>query len=243
MQHTNDAYGAFLMDQYKSGKRSSELIERDDWYIDFGSEPGLYFSEYAAWSPGEREVVDLASGRVLDIGCGAGRHSLHLQGRGLQVTGIDDSAGAIRVCRERGARRATVLPIADVDRFKKNSFDTILMLGNNFGLLGTPRRAKRILRILHEITTDQASILAGTRDPYRTSDPVHLAYHARNRKKGRMVGQLKLRARFRNIVGPWFDYLFVSIQEMNEVVARTGWQIERIVDPDAPVYHAVIRKT
>ena len=239
----NDAFGAFLLAHHESGDPSAELIERDDSFIASGSEPGLYFSEYDSWSPAERALVDLASGVVLDIGCGAGRHSLYLQSKGLRVVAIDDSPGAIEVCKLRGLRGARVLPIAEIRRLARASFSTVLMLGNNFGLLGSPRRGKRILRDLHAITTDGATILAATRDPYRTSDPAHLSYHRRNVARRRAPGQIRMRARFRDKVGPWFDYLLVSPSEMNDVVAGTGWTVERLIDSSSANYLAVIRRT
>ena len=237
-----DAFGAFLLAHFEAGTPSAELIERDDSFIDFGSQPGLYFSEYDSWSPAERELMDLAREPVLDIGCGAGRHSLHLQNNGLNVIAIDNSPGAIEVCTRRGLRNAMVLSATEVGRLERGGFSTVLMLGNNFGLLGSPRRAKRILRALHSITGDGAAILAGTRDPYRTSDPNHLGYHRRNRGRGRMAGQIRMRVRYRKIVGPWFDYLLVSPSEMSDVVAGTGWTVERLIDPGSANYHAVIRR-
>jgi SAM-dependent methyltransferase len=240
--NSGDAFGAFLLDHHEARTPSAELIERDDSYIDFGSEPGLYFSEYDSWAPAERRFMELAREPVLDIGCGAGRHSLHLQNKGLHVVAIDNSPGAIEVCRRRGLKHVRVLSATEVGRLERGEFNTILMLGNNFGLLGSPRRAKKILRDLHSITRDGAAILAQTRNPYRTTDPDHLGYHRRNRARGRMAGQIRIRVRYRKIVGPWFDYLFVSPSEMDEIVAGTGWTVERLIDPEAANYHAVIRR-
>jgi SAM-dependent methyltransferase len=237
-----DAFGAFLLAHHEPRDPSAELIERDDSYIDFGSRPGLYFTGYDSWSPAERGLMELAREPVLDIGCGAGRHSLHLQNEGLDVVAIDSSAGAIEVCRRRGLKHARVLSVTEVGRLGRGRFNTILMLGNNFGLLGSPRRARKILRDLHSITRGGAAILAQTRNPYRTTDPDHLAYHQRNRARGRMAGQIRMRVRYGKIVGPWFDYLFVSPSEMNEIVAGTGWTVERLIDPDAANYHAIIRR-
>jgi 2-polyprenyl-3-methyl-5-hydroxy-6-metoxy-1,4-benzoquinol methylase len=54
-------------------------MERDDNYIDTGSEAGLYFTEYAQWSPLERLAIEFARGKILDVGCGAGQQGLYLQ--------------------------------------------------------------------------------------------------------------------------------------------------------------------
>jgi SAM-dependent methyltransferase len=89
----------------------------------------------------DRQAMAYVQGRVLDIGCGAGRHALYLQGQGFDALGIDNSPLAVEVCRRRGLLRAQVLPITQVSR-ALGSFDTILMMGNNFGLVGNPRRAR-----------------------------------------------------------------------------------------------------
>lgn len=242
MKITQDAYGQQLLAQYHSRTATAEIIERDDRYIDTGSEPGTYFLEYKQWSPMERRAIRLAKGRVLDIGCGAGRHSLYLQQKGLDVTGIDISPGAVKVCRLRGLERALVRPITDVDKFRPGSFDTIIMLGNNFGLFGSARGVGQILKKLYRITAPDARIIAGTRNPYKTDDPNHLQYHRSNRKRGRMAGQIRMRVRFERAVGPWFDYLFVSPGEMEDVLSNTDWQVERFIGPEEANYFAVIRK-
>src|SRR5712691_8613586 len=94
--------------------------------------------------------------------------------------------------------------------FAPNSFDSILLLGNNFGLVESRERSRGKLRRLAEITSPDGLIIAESLDPYMTNDPAHLDYHERNRKRGRMSGQARLRVRYRNCVGRWFDYLFVS---------------------------------
>lgn len=242
VEKDKDGYGQYLLAQFKGEVDTPELIERDDDYIDFGSHPGMYLSEFDQWSPAEQQAIAIANGRVLDVGCGAGRHSLWLQEKGFDVTAIDSSPGAIEVCKLRGVKNALLCPIADVGMFEADSFDTILMLGNNFGLLGEPENARSILKEFSRITTPRALIIAGTRDPYDTDDPVHIGYHEFNRRRGRMAGQIRIRVRYRKTVGEWFDYLFVSREEMREIVAGTDWQIAEFIGSDTPDYLAVLRK-
>src|SRR5215218_6519398 len=203
MKNNQDAFGQQLLAQYNRQTKSAEIIEREDNYIDFGSDAGLYFTEYEQWSPSERQIIRRALGRILDIGCGAGRHSLYLQEKGCNVTGIDNSPGAIKVSRSRGLKKALVRPISEIDKFKPNSFDTILMLGNNFGLFGGAENARLILEKMSRVTAPHARIIAQTRDPYKTADPDHLEYHQSNKKRGRMAGQIRFRVRYRKTVGEW----------------------------------------
>ena len=242
MKTSQDAYGRQLLAQHHSQTLTAEIIERDDLFVDTGSEAGLYFRDYRQWSPLERRAVKLAKGRVLDVGCGAGRHSLYLQQKGFDVTGIDNSTGAIEVCKLRGLKKTFVRPISEVDKFKSGSFDTILMLGNNFGLFGSAKGAKLLLKKLFRITSPQARIIGGTRNPYKTNDPNHLEYHRLNRKRGRMAGQIRMRVRFGKAVGAWFDYLFVSPEEMEEILEGTDWKLEKFIAPQDANYFAVFRK-
>ena len=109
-------------------------------------------------------------GRVLDVGCGAGRHLLYLQRRRHDVLGIDVSPGALEVCRRRGASSVELLSVTQIGA-RLGAFDTVLMLCGNFGLFGTERRARRLLRRLVDMTTPQARLVVNTSDPTRTTNP------------------------------------------------------------------------
>ncbi len=235
-----DALGQELW-AYYSGKDSYEIIERDDGYFDACFHVPYYFSGCDEWIPIERKAMEFAKGKVIDIGCGAGRHSLYLQEKGFDVLGIDISPLAVKVCTLRGVRRVEVMSIDDVN-FGPNSFDTILMMGNNFGLLGSLAKARRLLKRFQKMTSKDALIVAETCDPYETKNPAHLEYHERNRKRGKMSGQLKIRVRFGRYVTPWFDYLIVSKEEMKKILERTGWKIEQFIDSDGPKYIAIVEK-
>ena len=79
-------------------------------------------------------------------------------------------------------------------------------------------------------------------DPYRTTEPAHLAYHARNRKRGRMSGQARIRMRYKAMKTPWMDYLFVSKDEMRGLLSDTGWGVSEFIDLRGAGYIAVIEK-
>jgi hypothetical protein len=58
-----------------------------------------------------------------------------------------------------------------------------------------------------------------------------------------MGGQVRIRIRYRAIIGPWFDYLFVSKAEMEELVATSGkWKIEAFLEDDRPFHTVVLSK-
>jgi len=240
MRPEEDAYGQEIWAHY-NGEGSFELVERDDGYIDTGPETRVYFSSYEEWAPQEKKAMEFVNGRILDIGCGAGRHSLYLQEKGFDVLGIDVSPLAIKVCMLRGLKKTKNISIDEVS-FKPNSFDTIIMMGNNFGLLGSSIKAKRLLRRFHKMTSKSALIIADTIDPYKTKNPFHLEYQEFNRKRGRMSGQLRIRVRYKKYATKWFDYLIVSKDEMKEILRGTGWKTKEFIDSENSQYIAIIEK-
>jgi SAM-dependent methyltransferase len=245
MLRTKDAFGAELWDYYKTKEGKRVIVERDDHYID-GSRRGygsdVCFSTYKDWSTVEKKAIQYARGRVLDVGCGAGRHALYLQKKGLAVTGIDASPLAIKICKLRGVKNAKVLSFDQIGIFKDNSFDTVILMGNNFGLFGGFHKAKKLLRKLQRVTSEKGLIIATTTDPYKTDNPAHRSYQRLNRKRGRMPGQLRIRIRHGNLIGPWFDYLLASKKEVEEIVAGTGWKIKKVIESKGPSYALVIEK-
>ncbi|MAF10834.1 methyltransferase type 11 [Candidatus Poribacteria bacterium] len=240
MPRPSDAFGHMVRDHFRSGD-AVEVIERDDGYIDTTAGAEAYFAPHDVWPPTKQAAIALVRGRVLDVGCGAGRVCLHLQERGLDVVGIDISPLAVETCRERGVRDACVLSITRVSR-SLGIFDTVVMMGNNFGLFGNRQRARWLLRRLAGMTTADARIIAETMDPYMSDNPDHAGYHDCNRRRGRMGGQIRLRVRYKSHVGAWFDYLFVSKAEMSEILDGTGWRVAQFLESGGPGYIAVIEK-
>ncbi len=239
MNLRSDAFGEMLLDEYL-GKGSVQIIERDDGLIS-AADPSNYFQPFTEWTDDVRQAIQYASGNVLDIGCGAGRHALYLQLKDLKVLGIDVSPLALEVCRRRGLKHRQLSSITKLSS-KIGLFDTILLLGNNFGLVSNPRRARWLLRRFHAMTSPEGLILAASTDPYQTAEPVHVFYHQNNRLRGRMSGQLRLRVRYREIKDPWFDYLLVSLAEMENILRNTGWRVQETFDVNTPQYVAVIKK-
>ena len=241
MDDAQDAFGHEMLAWYEGGS-GPEIVERDDGLISTSAGPAMYFAPYEEWPSQEREAIAYAQGRVLDIGCGAGRHAIYLQERGHDVLGIDVSPLALEVARRRGLRQTRLLSITQVSA-RLGSFDTLIMFGNNWGLMGSYRRARWLLRRFRGMTTPRARLIVGSTDPYATTNPDHLAYHERNRQRGRMSGQVRIRVRHGRRASPWFDYLLVSAEEMREIVAGTGWGVSRFFPGDGPAYAALIEKT
>ena len=240
LKAAQDAFGQAMWD-YAHGKGGPEIVERDDGLVALSPGAVAYLAEYKDWPTFQKKAIALAKGKILDVGCGAGRVALHLQSKGLDATGIDNSPLAIKLCKKRGLKSAKLMSITQLTR-RLGVFDTIVMYGNNFGLVGSFSRARWLLRRFRNMTTPGARILAQTADPYPTDVPEHLAYHRRNKRRGRMGGQLHIRIRYKTYATPYIDYLLVSKDEMAKIVAGTGWRIAETIDNSAYRYIAVLEK-
>jgi SAM-dependent methyltransferase len=240
LQDWQDAFGHEIRD-YFHGKGGFEIIEREDGLFNISRGPELYFRGYEDWGESEQKAMAYVTGRVLDIGCGAGRHALYLQQQGFEVLGIDNSPRAIEVCKARGLHNAVVQPITQVTRHL-GIFDTLLMLGNNFSLVGNPKRAHWLLRRFYGMTSESGRIIAQTRDPYQTETPEHLAYHEYNRRRGRMPGHARIRVRYKKYVTPWIEFLMLSQEELRTLLDGTDWQVVHFIDDQGGVYVAVLEK-
>jgi len=144
-----DAIGHMFYD-YLTKAPVDEIIERDD---------GLVAMKYVR-------------GRVLDVGAGAGRCALYLQDRGHEVVCIDNSPLALEVCRLRGLRNIKLVPFSKITP-RLGVFDTVIMMGNNFGLFGSLEGAKELLQKLSRITSTRGRIVAETSEPGTGPMPLH----------------------------------------------------------------------
>ena len=234
-----DAYGHLVLDHLE-GRDGVEIVERDDGWIATSGGPRSYFAPLRRWPAVERRALRHVRGRVLDVGCGAGRVALELERRGHEVLAIDISPLAVEVSRRRGVGEAAVMPFSAVSS-RLGSFDTVVMMGNNFGLFANARRCRHMLRRLRGMTGETGRIVATSNDPYANDDEGHRAYQARNRARGRLSGQLRLRVRYRGYRTPWFEYLIVSADEMRDLAAGSGWRVARVIaSPDSGLYTAVL---
>ena len=236
LEPAEDAFGHMLAD-FLAGEPAIGMVERDDGSV-FPHATDYYVAPFRSWSPQERRAMRLVRGRVLDFGSGAGRVGLHLQGRGHEVVGVDVSPLAVEISRQRGLRDARV-GILDGAIGEDERFDTILLLGNNLGLLGGEREGRRLLKKLARLAGDRGRLLAGSYDPYEGASDFKRRYQERNRERGKMGGVERIRVRYHEYATPWYDVLFASRDEVVELVAGTGWVVNRFVD-DGPGYVAVL---
>jgi SAM-dependent methyltransferase len=226
-----DTYGLLLLATLE-GRAAQEIMERDDG-LTYAGDPRDYFAPFRRWPAAERRAMRYVRGRVLDVGCGAGRVSLHLQERGHEVVAIDESPSAVEVATRRGVVRAERRTIAELDD-SLGSFDTVVLLRNNFGLAGRGGRVSTLLRRLTSITTESGRIVTDSVDPSRLDEAAFRDYEN--------PSEQRFRVRFGRLATPWFTYLMLSPTDFEELVAGSGWRVLRMLDEGSPRYAVVLEK-
>ncbi len=229
-----DAFGRALLDMVDAAA-DPIVIERDDGFV------GTDTFDYAG-SLDDRDqwALDRAVGRVLDVGAGAGRASLALQERGQDVVALDVSPGAILACHQRGVRAVYAGSVERAAAAAVGAFDSALLLGNNLSLLASPATAASFLAALGDLLQPDGVIVGTCLDPYQTDKQIHLDYHERNRRRGRMAGHLTIRVRYQGLATDWFDWLAMSPAELAEIAGSAGWRIAEL-RPGA-LYAAVLTR-
>jgi len=178
---------------YFRGETSAQItVRRDDGHED-RLPISLFFRPPDQLTPIEVAAIERCWGHVLDIGAGAGIHSLVLQSHGMLVTAIDTSAQAVELMKERGVADVRCVDVFD---FEEGPLDTLLMLGHGIGMAEDIPGLARFLAHAHQLTSADGQILVHSLDVSETDDPDHLAYHESNRRAGRYIGEVRLQFEF-----------------------------------------------
>ena len=233
-----DAYGQMMLDYLRDGS-GYEVVEHGDGFVGVGAGPRLYFAEYDAWRQTERDAMEFVRGRVLDVGCGAGRFMRWLQVRGHDVVGIDISPGAIEACRSQGLEQVHLMSVGRVSR-KLGTFDTLLLLGGNMALLGSRDQARRNLIRLRSVVIPGARLLGANRDVTSSTDPLVQERVDRNQAAERFSGEHRSRIRYRKFATPYFTSARMGVTELTELITGTGWNLAKVLDRDEGIYIAIL---
>ena len=155
-----DVFGKALLD-YQQGRQAGDLVSHSSLGDSDVVPPSYFFRDFPAMPFLEQEALSLAGGRVLDIGSAAGCHSLILQERGLEVTALDTSPGALQAAQAQGVRQTVQ---ADIREYRVGNFDTLLLLMNGIGLAGRRAGMTPFLLHLRSLLAPGGQILADSSD-------------------------------------------------------------------------------
>ena len=156
-----DLMGRAIWDYYY--QENSEDLQTETSISELDDLPVSYlFRNYQEMNALEKKALDLSFGKVLDVGSGAGSHSLYLQNeRKLEVTALDISPKSIEICKARGVKNAIC---EDLLQFSEKNFDTILLLMNGTGIFQSLEHIDQYLQKLKSLVAENGQILIDSTD-------------------------------------------------------------------------------
>ena len=173
----------------------------------------------------EKEALQLCKGKVLDVGCGAGSHSLYLQEKGFEVTAIDISENAIKACKLRGLNDVRVQNILDL---KNESFDTILLLMNGTGIFRTLLETSNYLQKLKSLLNPNGQILIDSSDIiYMFDEDADGSYLV---PADGYYGELTFTISYKNETEESFPWLYFDYNTLQNAAKSNGLECELIID-------------
>jgi SAM-dependent methyltransferase len=173
----------------------------------------------------EKKALSLVKGKILDIGCGAGSHSLYLTERDFDVTSIDISPNAVEACRKRGVRNVRVQDMMSVENEK---FDTILLLMNGTGIFGKLENTAQYLQKLNSILAVGGQVLIDSSDIIYMFDD--------DDDGGKWVpgddyyGELTFYLTYKGQQESPFDWLYLDYNTLQNAALANGLRCEMILE-------------
>ena len=156
-----DLMGRAIWDYYY--QENSEDLQTETSISELDDLPVSYlFRDYQEMNALEKKALDSSFGKVLDVGSGAGSHSLYLQNeRKLEVTALDISPKSIEICKARGVKNAIC---EDLLQFSEKNFDTVLLLMNGTGIFQSLEHIDQYLQKLKSLVAENGQILLDSTD-------------------------------------------------------------------------------
>lgn len=229
---SRDPLGQALLDYYH-GKADNKLIAHcdiaDDDYIPIPH----FFRSYEEMPKLEQLALQYCRGHILDIGAGAGSHSLALQIMGQKVTAIDISPGAVAVMRARGIKNVLH---SDFYAWDRQKFDTLLLMMNGIGLVGNLKGLELFMLKAQSILAKGGQILLDSSDlSYLFIDETG-TMRIDNGKP--FWGEATFRMKYNNIRGEAFRWLYLDISVLENYAQKYGYTCELLYEGDQHDYLA-----
>lgn len=232
-----DIFGTAIKAWYYHKDPTNIIVHSPDFDDDIIEVPYL-FRDFKKMPVIERTALEKCTGRVLDVGCGAGSHALYLQDtKKLPVTGIDISAGAIEVAIEQGLKDARNINFFELEH---ESYETLLFLMNGTGIIGKLKNLDHFFEHCRSLLTPEGRILIDSSD---------LRYLFDEDEDGGIwiemgseyYGQLEFSISYKNEISAVFDWLYLDFKILSIAAAKSGFSCEMIKEGEHYDYLAELR--
>lgn len=236
MNSNNDPMGRAIADYHNTGKADrlkvfSPMFEEDEIPL------STLFRSYENMPKIEQMALDMAKGKTLDVGAGAGCHSLVLQERGFDVTALDISPLSVETIKQRGVRNVLC---QDFFNLSGQKYDTILMLMNGIGIVGTLERMPDFFKQLDRILSPGGQLLCDSSDiSYVFEDEDGFIEYP---EEEGYYGELSFRMQYKDCIGEPFPWLYIDAETLKSVAEDNGYNVEVIAEGEHYDYLARITK-
>jgi len=220
-----DLFGKAILD-YQTNNQPEDLITETSISEEDQMSVAYLFRNYDEMPKIEQKALQLAKGKILDVGCGAGSHNLTLQNdRKLDVTSIDISENAIQACKLRGLNNAFV---QDILTLKNEKFDTILLLMNGTGIFGTLKKTPEFLQKLKSLLNPEGQILIDSSDIiYMFDQDEDGAFEI---PANGYYGELEFTISYKKEKEDPFPWLYLDYNTLQNAAHTNGLQCELILE-------------
>ncbi len=220
----NDIFGEAISAYFKTKEEQIITVKNND-FDDDQILVSYLFRNYKQMPKIEQKALDLSKGKVLDVGCGAGSHSLFLQNeKKLNITAIDTSTGAIEICKQRGITNAFVKDFYN----HSGKYDTVLLLMNGSGIIGKLNNFNTFFDQLKKILNTNGQVFIDSSDLIFLFEDDNGEYWV-DAAKG-YYGELNYQISYNNISSEVFDWLYVDFNTLKRACLVHGFNCELIVE-------------
>jgi SAM-dependent methyltransferase len=218
-----EMHGQAMLDYLKGDRGAHCILHRDDGF----AYPPIHARDffYPDGLPELDQIAVRSSARqVLDLGAGAGSHSLALQVRGLDATSVDATHKAVEVMTRRGCKEAIV---GDVFDTYPGRFDTVLVI-LNIGIVGNLDGLALFLAHLGTILAEGGRLITDSIDPRDSQDKAYRTYTRGEVARGGYLGERTLRFEYKGRVSDWFEWMHIDPETLEARVQEAGYVMERL---------------
>lgn len=213
----NDIFGKALSDFFYE-KDETDIIVHSPDFDDDVIPVSYLFRNFREMPKIEQKALKECHGKVLDVGCGAGSHSLYLQEKKkLEVTAIDTSEGAVEICRLRGVKDAKNLNFFDL---KDQKFDTVLMLMNGTGIVGNLKNLNSFFRHLALLLKPGGQLLIDSSDLSYLQDDDDEDFG------NKYIGELQFQLSYKGEKSESFDWLYIDFDSLKHIANYNNFDCE-----------------
>lgn len=221
MPATKDIFGLAVESYFLKQDQTPIIVHNEDFYDD--EIPVKYlFRKYEEMPELEQMALDLCQGKVLDVGCCAGSHSLELKARGHRVVPIDISKKCIQTCHKRGLKEAKQINFFEL---KNDKFDTILLLMNGIGIAQSIKNLPDFLKKLKSLMHQNSQVLLDS------SDLIFL-FEDELLEEETYYGEMTFKTSYKKQVSQPFPWLYLDFVMLRNEAQKEGLECELIFEDD-----------